>query len=60
MFNSINNIELKLVRYFYRMSLQDVADQLGISRQYLHKFETKQSSPDDDMLKKISEIYFYM
>ncbi len=57
MFNSINNIELKLVRYFYRMSLQDVADQLGISRQYLHKFETKQSSPDDDMLKKISEIY---
>lgn len=57
MFHSINNIELKLVRYFYRMSLQDVADQLGISRQYLHKFETKQSSPDDDMLRKISEIY---
>lgn len=57
MFNSINNIELKLVRYFYRMSLQDVADQLGISRQYLHKFETKQSSPDHEMLEKISEIY---
>lgn len=57
MFHSINNIELKLVRYFYRMSLQDVADQLGISRQYLHKFETKQSSPDDDMLRKMSEIY---
>lgn len=57
MFNSINNIELKLVRYYYRMSLQDVADQLGISRQYLHKFETKQSSPDDEMLKKISQIY---
>jgi len=35
---NLNNIELKLVRYFYRLSLQDVADQLGISRQYLHKF----------------------
>lgn len=57
MFKSINNIELKLVRYFYRMSLQDVADKLGISRQYLHKFETKQSNPDPEMLKKISEIY---
>jgi Zn-dependent peptidase ImmA (M78 family) len=34
-----------------------VADKLGISRQYLHKFETKQSNPDPEMLKKISEIY---
>lgn len=54
---NLNNIELKLVRYFYRMSLQDVADQLGISRQYLHKFETGQSIPDNEMLLKIADIY---
>lgn len=54
---NLNNIELKLVRYFYRLSLQDVADQLGISRQYLHKFETGQSIPDNAMLAKIAEIY---
>ncbi|MBK3393286.1 ImmA/IrrE family metallo-endopeptidase [Psychrobacter sp. M9-54-1] len=54
---NLNNIELKLVRYFYRMSLQDVADQLGISRQYLHKFETGQSIPDNEMLLNIADIY---
>lgn len=46
MFHEINNIELKLVRYFHKMSLQEVADKLNISRQYLHQFETGQKSAE--------------
>lgn len=57
LFKTINNIELKLVRYFYRMSLQEVANELDISRQYLHKFETMQSVPNDEMLAKLAKIY---
>lgn len=57
MFEPVNNIELKLVRYFYRMSLQEVANKLEVSRQYLHKFETMQSEPNDEMLARLAEIY---
>lgn len=57
MFTSVNNIELKLVRYFYKMSLQEVATKLDVSRQYLHKFETMQSEPNDEMLEKLANIY---
>ncbi|MGP4973647.1 ImmA/IrrE family metallo-endopeptidase [Psychrobacter alimentarius] len=57
MFTSVNNIELKLVRYFYKMSLQEVANKLDVSRQYLHKFETMQSEPNEEMLAKLANIY---
>lgn len=56
MLNEINNIELKLVRYFHKMSLQEVADKLDISRQYLHQFETGQKSAEQ-YIEKLADIY---
>ena len=56
MLDEVNNIELKLVRYFHKMSLQEVADKLGISRQYLHQFETGQK-PANQFIDKLAEIY---
>lgn len=56
MFHEINNIELKLARYFHKMSLQEVADKLNISRQYLHQFETGQKSAEQ-YIGKLADIY---
>lgn len=38
------------------MSLQEVADKLNISRQYLHQFETGQKSAEQ-YIGKLADIY---
>jgi len=38
-----------------KMSLQDVADKLGISKQAIHKYETGATRPDSEMANKIAE-----
>jgi Zn-dependent peptidase ImmA (M78 family)/DNA-binding XRE family transcriptional regulator len=54
----LKNDRLKAARILKGMSLQDLADRLNntISRQGLHKYETGIVNPDNEMLKKLSEV----
>lgn len=54
----LKNDRLKAARILKGMSLQDLADSLNntISRQGLHKYETGIVNPDNEMLKKLSEV----
>lgn len=54
----LKNDRLKAARILKGMSLQDLADRLSntISRQGLHKYETGNVNPDNEMLKKLSEV----
>lgn len=51
MFNTFNGLELKLLRLFNGLSLEDVAIKVEKSKQYIHKLETGLSYPTDDLLK---------
>ncbi len=57
MLNTFNGLELKLLRLFYEYSLEDVALKLGKSRQYIHKLETGQSYPTDDLLNSLCKLF---
>lgn len=57
MFNSFNGLELKLLRLFNEFSLEDVADKIGKSKQYVHKLETGLSYPTDDLLAMLCIIF---
>ena len=50
MFQTFNGLELKLLRLFNELSLEDVAEKLGKSKQYIHKLETGLSYPSEDLL----------
>lgn len=57
MFNTFNGLELKLLRLFYEYSLEDVAEKLGKSRQYIHKLETGLSYPTEDLLNNLCTLF---
>ncbi|OTG67303.1 helix-turn-helix domain-containing protein [Acinetobacter silvestris] len=57
MFNSFNGLELKLLRLFNEFSLEDVADKLGKSKQYVHKLETGLSYPTEELLASLCNIF---
>ncbi len=48
---------LKEVREVYHMTLQQLADQLGVSRQAVHRLETGEMKPSSEMLMRICEIF---
>lgn len=62
---AFNGERLKEVRYFNSLSISDLADILGISKQMVSKYENNKSIPGADVLFKIiqslkfpSEFYF--
>lgn len=57
MFNSFNGLELKLLRLFNEFSLEDVAEKVGKSKQYIHKLETGLSYPTDDLLQELCNLF---
>ncbi|MFV5490486.1 ImmA/IrrE family metallo-endopeptidase [Acinetobacter sp. ASP199] len=57
MFNSFNGLELKLLRLFNELSLEDVAVKVGKSKQYIHKLETGLSYPTDDLLVELCNFF---
>jgi len=47
---------IRLARLFHGLTLEDVAARLGKTRQYVHKIETEQISPSQDVLEAIAEL----
>ncbi len=43
-------------RMFYGLSLQDLGEKIGVSRQYLQKIESELCTPSEDILNCISEV----
>lgn len=60
-----NGANLRLARVFHGLSLDDLAGQVGKTRQYLHKLETSQGEPTSLLAEglasalKTSESFFY-
>jgi transcriptional regulator with XRE-family HTH domain len=48
---------LKELRVFHRLTQQDVADTLGISKSYLSEIENNHKSPNLDLLERYSMLY---
>lgn len=50
-----NGAELRLARLFPGLALEDVADRVGKTRQYLHKLETGQATPTDELVVQLAD-----
>ena len=46
--------QLRLARIFNELSLEDLAVKVGKTRQYIHKLETGQSEPTDELLANLA------
>src|SRR5450830_1446577 len=51
-----NGAELRLARVFNGLALEEVADQVGKTRQYLHKLETGQAAPTQALLDDLASV----
>ncbi|MBV5301010.1 MAG: ImmA/IrrE family metallo-endopeptidase, partial [Methylococcales bacterium] len=49
-----NGSELRLVRVFHGMTLEELGKYVGKSRQYLHKLETGQDCPSEQLVKQLA------
>lgn len=49
-----NGSELRLVRVFQAMTLEELGKYVGKSRQYLHKLETEQDCPSEQLVKQLA------
>jgi Zn-dependent peptidase ImmA (M78 family)/transcriptional regulator with XRE-family HTH domain len=49
-----NGGQLRLARVFHGWALEEVAEQVACTRQYLHKLETGQGAPTTDMTDKLA------
>jgi transcriptional regulator with XRE-family HTH domain len=56
MTTQFNGLELKLLRQFNELSLEDLGIQLNLTRQYLHKVETGQTLPNDQFIDKVAHF----
>lgn len=59
MTTQFNGLELKLLRQFYELSLEDLGSKLDsdYTRQYLHKVETGQTLPNDQFIDKVAHYF---
>ncbi|MDX8159192.1 MULTISPECIES: XRE family transcriptional regulator [Acinetobacter calcoaceticus/baumannii complex] len=57
MTTQFNGLELKLLRQFNELSLEDLGIQLNLTRQYLHKVETGQTIPNDQFIDKVAHFF---
>lgn len=51
-----NGEAVRLARVFHGYSLDDVAERVGKTKQYLHKIEVGQSSPTDSLKQRLADI----
>lgn len=51
-----NGAELRLARIFNGLTLEDVAERVDKTRQYLHKLETSQDKPTAQLLEKLASV----
>ena len=56
MSNPIIGANIRLARLFHGLTLEDVAGHLGKTRQYVHKIETEQIAPSDQILKAVAKL----
>ena len=54
--NFFNGLELRLLRQLNQFSLEDLANKVGKSRQFLHKIEMNQVTPTVDLVEALSKI----
>ncbi|KAA8735545.1 ImmA/IrrE family metallo-endopeptidase [Acinetobacter qingfengensis] len=57
MTTQFNGLELKLLRQFNELSLEDLGGKLDLTRQYLHKVETGQTTPNDQFIDKVAHFF---
>jgi len=50
-------LKLKELRNRYQYSLQDLADQIGVAKQSIHKFESGLVSPSDQTILKLADVF---
>ena len=53
---AFNGSELRLARIFNGFSLEEVADSVEKTRQYVHRLETGQASPTAELLGRLSSV----
>jgi predicted transcriptional regulator len=53
----LNSYNFKVARLDNLLSLDDIAKQLGISRQAVHKYEKGIVQPPEDVINKLSKIF---
>jgi len=49
--------KLKALRQKYGYSLQDLADQIGVAKQSIHKFEAGLISPSNETILKLADVF---
>lgn len=52
-----NGLELKLLRQFHQLSLEELGQHLECTRQYVHKVETGQSIPSPQFIEQIANFF---
>lgn len=57
MTTQFNGLELKLLRQFNELSLEELGGKLDYTRQYLHKVETGQTIPNDQFVEKVAHYF---
>lgn len=51
-----NGAELRLARIFNGLSLEDVAEQVEVTRQYVHKLETGLGVPNEFLIQQLASV----
>lgn len=51
-----NGAELRLARIFNGLALEEVAERVDKTRQYLHKLETGQATPTEQLLRQLAVV----
>ena len=51
-----NGAELRLARIFKGLALEEVADRVEKTRQYLHRLETGQTTPTEQLLRQLALV----
>lgn len=51
-----NGAQLRLARVYNGFPLEDVAERVGKTRQYLHKLETNHGAPTPDLVQKLAGV----
>lgn len=56
MATQFNGAQLRLARVFNGLALEEVADQVEKTRQYVHKLETNQGTPTDELAERLAGV----
>lgn len=54
--DNFNGAELRLARIFNGLTLEELSENVGKTRQYLHRLEVSQSSPTEQLLEDLARV----